>query len=162
MPEETDKTTPAPAKVEDLPDWAQKVISDARAEAANYRTRLRDAKDEAKGEVQAEFQKQLDERDKLLSDKESALANTKLEADRIRVALKAGVPGDRAEAFGSRLRGSNIEELEADAQSALEVFGAPVVGSSRATDRTQGQGKPPPKSTDDIFGDFITSQLGKH
>lgn len=58
---ESDEDPPAPTNVEDLPEWAQKLLKDTRGEAASSRAKLReheDAQAEAKrktAEEQGEF-----------------------------------------------------------------------------------------------------------
>lgn len=162
----TPATVPAPQasggnaqSVRDLPEWAQNLIKDTRAEAADYRTRLRDAKGEVRGELEAEYKTKFDAVEVAHKDLESKFGDSQLFNDKLSVALDVGLGGTKAKAFAERLRGNTIEELKADAESALEIFGEGVRASS-ATDLTQGQGTDPKKTTADIMGDFITRSFG--
>lgn len=113
--------TPAPeAKPEDsLPDWAKKERTDLRAEAANYRVKLREAQDALKlakspeevAAAAAEFQTRISELE------QSVLVND--------VARKAGLPAEAA----ARLRGTTEAELTADAE-ALKKLLAPAAPES--------------------------------
>lgn len=148
-----------PKTVAELPQWAQELISKTRQEAADYRTRLREAKDEVRGEIKVEFEQQLNELNGKLAEKDQLLADTQLNSTKLEVALDAGLAGQQALAFAKRLRGTTKEELEADAKEALAIFGTP--GTSRATDPSQGLGSEPAKDPAQIMGEFIASRLGK-
>lgn len=148
-----------PNSVQGLPEWAQNLIKDTRAEAADYRTRLRTAKDEARGELETEYKAKFTEFQDSHKELEKNYAEVKLSNDKLSVALDV-LGSKKVAAFAQRLNGSNIDELKADAQSALEIFGDGVRTAS-ATDPTQGQGTDPKKTTADIMGDFITQTLGR-
>lgn len=132
MPDD-DKVVTPPTKVEDLPDWAQTLIRDLRAESANRRVELTNRTTElttasttlaALGTEKDTFKAQAD----------------KAAADllRLNVALTAGIPGDKAGVFAARLQGSTEDELKADAEALKGAFGS---GSTPppATDLSQGQ-----------------------
>lgn len=100
--------------VDALPEWARKEISKANAEAANYRTRLRDAEQQLGGaKTVEEFQTAV---------QEVRTENQRLEAEllRERVARRFELPDDLA----ARLKGATAEELEADAKT-LQKYAAP-------------------------------------
>ena len=100
---------------DELPEWARKAISTANAEAANYRTRLREAEQQlGNAKTVEEFQ--------------SAVADVRTENQRLehellreRVARRFELPDDLA----ARLKGATAEELEADAKT-LQKYAAPA------------------------------------
>lgn len=120
-------------KNDDAPDWARKAISEANSEAAKYRVERN------------EFKRQLDEalgKNTELTDKYAAAESARVAAEtelmKLRVALDAGVPGDRVRTLAERLQGSTEEELMADAKKLVEQFG--LNRKDRATDPSQGRG----------------------
>lgn len=146
MTDDNPSTPPAPTKVEELPDWAQTLIRDLRAESANRRVELTNRTTElttasnalaAVGTEKDTFKAQADK------------AATDLL--RLNVALAAGIPGDKAAVFAARLQGSNEDELKHDAEALKGAFGS---GSAPppATDPSQGQGGT--KSTGTPEGDM--------
>ncbi|MFD6636763.1 hypothetical protein ACFWDN_13210 [Micromonospora chalcea] len=99
----------------ELPKWAREKLTKANAEAANYRTRLR--------EVEKKLSEAKTPEDFETATKELREANVNLERQllRERVARKAGLPDDLAE----RLQGATQEELEADAKKLQKYAAAP-------------------------------------
>jgi hypothetical protein len=100
-------------KAGDLPDWAREKLTKANTEAANYRTKLREA------EKKLENVKTLEEVDALIADlkaereKESAEEAKEKHALLVEnIALKYKLP----EKLAKRLVGNTREELEADAK----------------------------------------------
>lgn len=172
MSDENDSNSnEGPQKVEDLPDWAQKLITDTRSEAASYRSKLRDAEKEAKKAAEADMEEKYE---KKINDLNSKLENAQKDSEdanlnkkKIEAALEAGVPGDRAVAFADRLRGSDEKELKQDAEEALKVFtpqsdDSNINNSNRATDSTQGIGgdlKNGPRDAGSAFAEFAMGQL---
>ncbi|WP_203791307.1 hypothetical protein [Paractinoplanes rishiriensis] len=98
-----------------LPDWAREQITRANAQAANYRTRLRDAEQRLDGAKTADDFKQ--------AVAEVKADNNRLEHEllRERVARRFELPDDLA----ARLQGKTAEELEADAK-ALQKYATPA------------------------------------
>lgn len=97
--------------VKALPQWAQDIISSTRAEAANWRTQLREAQtDLAKAKSPEDVEAALT----AMSEK-----NKMLERDLLveRIAAKHGLPDD----LKSRLKGDDEKALETDA-AALAKF----------------------------------------
>jgi len=143
-------------EVKDLPAWAQEVIRNTRQEAADYRVRLQNAKQEVTSVVKDEFQAQLDELTKSKSDVTQQLSDSKLDHLKLQVALnEAKLGGEQAVEFADRLRGNTLDELKADATKALKVFGNV---QQPATDPSQGHGNAPNRNVDDIFGEFFSKQ----
>jgi hypothetical protein len=99
----------------ELPDWARKRLTRANAEAANYRTKLRDAEARL---GQAKTVEDFEAATKDLRETNKRLERQLLVSD---VARKHGLPDDLA----ARLQGSTKEELEADAK-ALQKYAAPA------------------------------------
>ncbi|MFE3578139.1 hypothetical protein [Streptomyces vinaceus] len=110
---------PAPSPEDELPDWARKELSKVRTEAASYRTRLRDA------ETRLTDAKSPEEFESALA--EVKAKNAELEHSLVvaQVARRFELP----EALAARLRGTTVEELEADAK-ALQSFLAPPAPQS--------------------------------
>lgn len=108
---------------QDLPDWARKAISEANSEAAKYRTKASAAADEAKAEVTATFNQQIqalsDEKSAITVERDTASSNY----NRLVAALGAGVPGETAVEFAARLQGNNLEEFKADAEKLKAALG---------------------------------------
>lgn len=138
MPDDPGNNTPAPTPTQtsELPEWARKAISEANAEAAAKRVELRTKIDE----LTAANSKITE----IGAEKDAAVA-AKAQIDqallKLTVALAAGIPGDKAAAIAERLKGSTKEEIETDAKSLVETFGANFEpGAPSATDPSQGQG----------------------
>jgi hypothetical protein len=102
-------------QVDELPEWARKRLTKANAEAANYRTRLREA------EARLDGAKTAEEYEQAVTDIKTRNAELEQQVARERIARKYGLPDDLAE----RLRGANVAELEADAK-ALQKYAAPA------------------------------------
>jgi hypothetical protein len=103
------------AGVDALPEWARKAITTANAEAANYRTRLREAEQKL-GDA------------KTVDEFQTAVAEVRAENERLehevlreRVARRFELPDDLA----ARLQGATAEELEADAKT-LKKYATPA------------------------------------
>jgi hypothetical protein len=104
---------------DELPDWAREKLTKANSEAANYRTKLREAEEKLKNvktleEVDtllAEFQAQRE-----AEDAEKAKVQHELLIENI--ALKYKLPAKLAK----RLQGSTREEIEADAKELASDF----------------------------------------
>lgn len=92
----------ADPETDSLPEWARKQLTKANAEAASYRTQLREAQDRL-GSA-----KTIEDFEAARLESEKALAAK----DREIVALKYKLPSRLA----SRLQGNSLDELEADAK----------------------------------------------
>ena len=106
-----DPPADAGASEDALPEWAKKELAKARAEAAKYRTSLRDAETRLTGAKTAEE----------FEAAKAELLKSNRALERALVATKHGLP----EALAKRLEGSTLEELEADA-AALKALLAPA------------------------------------
>lgn len=152
------ETATAPAKTEDLPEWARKAISEANAEAAKYRTRAHETEAAVTARLNTEWEAKLkgavEETSAARSERDKALlGQTKLD-----VALAAGVSSDKAKDFADLLQGSNTEELTAYAQKVLQFGGGskPV----KAVDPTQGlQGGAAGDAIDQAFAQLFKKNL---
>lgn len=135
------------AKPVETPDWvpgdARELISKANNQAARFRTEKNQAV-----EAHTQALNQVQE----LTDKNAAAERERDELKsqlvKLNVALAAGVPGERAAEFAARLVGNNEEELKADAEKALALFGnSKNTTSTRASDPSQGRGNPATPAT---------------
>jgi|SRR5690242_4795173 len=154
----TQETTKSNASdVSQLPEWAQSELSRARNDAANYRTRLREA--EAARDT---LQKSYDDEVTKAKNAEATLEDTKLTSLKFEAALEAlGIDTSPVNALADRLRGNTIDELKTDAKSVTEVFGG-FGEKRRATDRSAGRGNDDnkPSTPEETFGDFLSGKLG--
>lgn len=122
-------------KDDELPDWAREKLTKANAEAAKYRTRVKELNDklkaveDASGKVEALTQQATDA---------SAEAETaKLALLKLQTALSVeGIEAKNASEFADLLQGSTEDELKAHAEKVKKLLG---VSRSRATDPTQGR-----------------------
>jgi len=148
--------------VEKLPKWAQDELSRARNDAASYRNRLRDAKNEVEAEVKQSVQSEVEKLKTELSDLKGQLASVEIDSIKLDAALEVGVPGEHLKAFASRLQGSTAEEIKADAEAAKALFNLAPNAGSRATDPTAGLGgNQPNKTPESAFGDFVIGKLSR-
>lgn len=138
---------PAPAtNVEDLPDWAQKQINDLRAESAKHRvankeltekaTRLDEIEDASKSELE-----KLTEKATTAEQRAEALEAQLL---RLEIAAEKGLSKKQA----ARLQGKTREELEADADELIEVFGSKAKSRVEPNLKPAGAGDELPDETD--------------
>lgn len=102
-----------------LPEWARESLSKANAEAAKYRTRVRELEPKA-AEADKIAEAQKTEQQKAAEARQAAetrAVQAETEAARLRVALTKGLPADLA----TRLVGTTDDELAADADRLLEL-----------------------------------------
>lgn len=124
--------------VETLPGWAQKVIKDARTEAAKYRIEKTESEKAAEqaateqAEKQGEYQRLYEEIKVQFAEANQMAETEKLLRLKAEIAHKLNLPGLLAE----RLQGETLEELEADAQVLLDAM--PKVQPVTATDANAG------------------------
>lgn len=144
---------PQNTNVDDLPGWARDALSKANNEAANYRVQLRNKETEATtalNELAAM-------KDKLTA-AETVGVNTQTEFTKLKVALAAGIPGDKAVDFAALLKGATEEELKAHADTVKGLMGTPH--KDAATDDSQGHGTDSPANTPEAaFAQMVKSQL---
>jgi hypothetical protein len=122
-PDETPETPETPEDkdkdddgADELPKWARDRLTKANAEAANYRTRLREA--EAKLSA-AKTVEEFEAATKELRETNQRLERQLLVSD---VARKFNLPDDLA----ARLQGATAEELEADAKALQKYAVSPA------------------------------------
>jgi outer membrane biosynthesis protein TonB len=114
-PEEPDeKPEEKPSPEDELPEWAQKERTQLRAEAANYRTRLREAEQKL---TDAKTPEEVEAAVAELREQNAALERSILVRD---VASEFSLP----KALADRLVGSTKEELEADAKELAKLVPA--------------------------------------
>lgn len=95
---------------DELPEWARKKMSKANAEAANYRTQLREA------QSKLENAKTLEEVDAIINEMKSEREKSERALLVENIALKYKLP----EKIAKRLQGATREEIEADAKELAE------------------------------------------
>lgn len=130
---ESSEVTPEDA----VPEWVREKLTKANNEAAKYRTKAKEAAQQAQYEADEKFGSQIKE---LTDEKAAAVAeleNARLETTKLKAALSVGIPGESASEFADLLKGSTEEEILAHAEKVKELFGASAK-PARATDPTQG------------------------
>lgn len=146
----TDKAPEVKAgDVKALPQWAQDIISNVRAEAANWRTQLREAQDAlGKAKTPEDVQK---------ATEEMARKNKDLERDLLveRIANKHKLPDD----LKSRLKGDDEKSLEEDAKS-LAKF-APKADDVKVDPDTLSGGLDPNDSSEAPFDPVATAKAAR-
>lgn len=120
---------------DELPEWARKKLTRTNAEAANYRTRLREA------EAQLAEAKTTEEFETALADMREKNAALEAEIQRGNAARKYGLPDDLA----ARLQGSTPEELDADAKALAKYAASTTAPPERLS------GGLDPTDSDDVF-----------
>lgn len=138
----------------ELPQWARDKISELNDNDARKRIEIRDLKSELSAAL-ADVTKSSEA--KSTADTASAAAVTELA--KLKIALEAGVPGDRVVSIAARLQGSTDDELKADAAKIVAEFGLDQAGYVPATDPAQGQGTANPVSTLSPGGAFFKAAL---
>lgn len=123
-----------------LPEWARDSLSKANAEAAKYRTRVRELEPKAaEADKIAEAQKTDQQKSsEARQAAETRAVKAETEAARFRVALTKGLPADLA----TRLVGTTDDELAADADRLLALVKTPQQtpsfdGGAQQTAQTQ-------------------------
>lgn len=108
-----DSNAPKVKSEDELPEWARTELTRVRGEAANWRTKLREAQDNlAKAKTPEEFEAATTELQTKVTDLEGAMLRSS-------VAREHNLPDELA----ARLRGTNEAELKADAKL-LQKFSA--------------------------------------
>lgn len=110
--------------IDSLPDWARAIVTDARKQAAEYRTKAKQAEDAAKAKELAEAT-QRGEFEKIAATYKAELDAVRAEAEELKlnnlrnqVGQSIGLPS----ALIARLKGSNEEELKADAIELMKAL----------------------------------------
>lgn len=133
---ETTETTEV-ATEDTVPEWVREKLTKANNEAAKYRTKAKEAAQQAQFEADEKYSAQLS----ALTDEKAAIAaeleNARLEHLKFKTALSVGIPGESASEFADLLKGTTEEEVLAHAEKVKELFGASNK-PARATDPTQG------------------------
>lgn len=123
------------ADVDDAPKWARDAITRANNEAAERRVQLREL--EKKYEA---LNNQLAEAIDAKTAAERAVEEKNRELLKLRIALDAGVPGERVRSIAERLKGETEDELKADAAALIKEFGLDKAQAQRLVDPTQARG----------------------
>jgi len=145
----------APDSMNDLPDWAQKLIKELRGENASHRK----AKKQAETEAEKATRKAAEEQGKYkelyeteLAKREAAEMQTQmleLDALKSRIAAEVGLPQELA----SRLAGETEDEIKVDAQTVLAALPKTAL-SNDAIQGTGGIGTQTPTMSDEEIQEF--------
>lgn len=118
--EETETPEPEKAPEDELPEWARKELTSVRGEAANYRTKLREAEAKlSEAKTPEDFEAAVSE-----------LRETNAKLEREILVTKAATKHNLPEALAARLTGNTPEEIEADAKALAELVSVPRVPDS--------------------------------
>lgn len=140
--EETERAVDEPQEVGDLPQWAQNRLTNARKEAAKYRTKAKAAYEEGYEKARGEHADAYSELQEQHEDTVYRLSEAELSVKRYKVALEAGVSPDSIEEFASRLQGEDEDSLRDDAQRLSQAFGISQP-RGRQPDYSQAAGNTP-------------------
>lgn len=146
----------------DLPEWAQKELTDARSEAARYRTEKNAAVETAVETAKAQFDAQLGAAATAKAEVEKKLTDAILDGQKLRTAIAADLPVkslDALDQFAKLLQGDDEESLKSHADELKKLFaqGAPDPTPDRPVDRSQGSGVP----STPLNGDQLLNALKK-
>lgn len=155
-------------RVEELPSWAQDLISKLRNEAADARIKNRDAVEaavKAEGERLArEHADKLTSLEAKLTAAENVASGEQKLLNQLKGAIKAGVPASNLLSVAPRLVGNSEDEYAEDAKSVAQGFGVTFDDKQRQRpiDPSQGRGadKTGDPSEGDVFADFLGLSLG--
>jgi DNA primase catalytic subunit len=151
--EEQRKTTES---VEDLPEFAQKMISKLRDEAKRNRLKGKEDTENALSAAKQDHASAIEtltaERDAIAAERDSIRSDV----TRMRAALNAGIKPELVDEFASRLKGESDEEINEDAQRLAEIFNT-TGKPERKSDPSQG--KHAPLNGDPIL-QMLSSKLG--
>ena len=124
--------------VDNLPEWAQKLIKELRGESAAHRKAKKEAETaaelaarqaaEEQGKFKELYEQEMDKREKA----EAETKRLELDALKSKVAVEVGLPAPLA----ARLQGETEDELKADAQAVLAVLPKSTIDN----DAQQGTG----------------------
>ena len=155
----TTPETPAVESVDQLPDFAKKMISDLRNEAAKHRTSKGEAVEAVKTEVTQGFEAKLAESNAAHEATKGKLAVAETNLLKLKVALDGKFPVDKVLAVADLLKGNSLEELKAHAETLKSLFGST---GEAAVDPTQGQGGAQvPANADEAFSQYMLGFLNK-
>lgn len=162
--------TPEPAQpaettpTDDLPDWAKdpaKVVAmvrDLRKENADHRKAKQSAEsaaqqaETARLAEQGEFKKLYEEATRQLTELQSQLKASQVQALRSKVASELGIPPQLAE----RLRGETEEEMKQDAESLKAVIPTPSASGTRQTTTAVPGGQPAKKTSREVYQEVMS------
>ncbi|ASR84391.1 scaffolding protein [Rhodococcus phage Krishelle] len=145
-------------KVEDLPQWAQDLISNTRAEAAQHRTEKQSAVDTAKAALADEHTAAIAELNGKVSTAETERDSARLEVTKLKAALAVGIDGERAIGFAELLKGDDEDQIRSHADEVRKLFGDKKPAKTPATDPSQGSGNSNPLP---LNGDPLLDALKK-
>lgn len=129
--------------VEQLPKFAQDLITQLRQENASTRVKGRDAVEKTKLQTTQEFEAALAESNTNHKVTQTQLDNANLTLAKLDAAIEAGIPSNKLEAVVRRLNGTTPEELKADVVEVMGLFNITPPVRPQAVDPSQGKGSAP-------------------
>jgi hypothetical protein len=150
--------------VEQLPEFAQKMISDLRAEAAAHRVKGNDAVKAKETELTQAFEAKLAESNTAHEATKAELGRANLILEKLEATLNLKVPTEQVVSFAQLLQGSNAEEIQAHAQQVLKTFTGlgGSLGRSSAVDPTQSLSGGNANQGGGDFASYIVGMLDKN
>lgn len=134
-------TTATAGKVDELPEWAQSLYKDLRAENAKHRKRMAEAEKtaqeaaEAAAKEQGKYKELYEKREKDLAEAKAQLALKERQELQRKVAESVGLPAKLA----SKISGETEADMEADAKEMLAAMPQPAKPSAH-NDARHGTG----------------------
>lgn len=128
--------------VSELPQWAQNKLTNARKEAAKYRTKAKNAYDEGFEKARSEHAEAYSQLQEQHEDTVYRLSEAELSMTRYKVALESGVEPGKVNEFAGRLQGEDEDALREDAKRLSETFGLSQP-KGRQPDYSQAAGNTP-------------------
>lgn len=126
--------------LEELPEWAQKQITDLRRESASYRTERNTFREQLEA---AQSEEDPEEQKKKFAELQENLEKERLRADRAEIAREAKLPPE-ADVL---LHGKDTEELKRQATVLAQLFGTNVGVTTNSTEASSPAAPPslPPR-----------------
>lgn len=126
--------------LEELPEWAQKQITDLRRESASYRTERNTFREQLEA---AQSEEDPEEQKKKFAELQENLEKERLRADRAEIAREAKLPPE-ADVL---LHGKDTEELKRQATVLAQLFGTNVGVTANSTEASSPAAPPslPPR-----------------
>lgn len=149
----SDENTNGQSNDDVIPEHFRKELSEARAEAAKYRTEKNDAVEKAKADLAAEYNEKIQEYEAQVAKIQEERGEALTYAERLKVTIQAGIDSDKALSFADLLKGETEEELLSHAEELKKLFVSEESPKNvKVTDPSQGNtGNPLPLNGDPLL-----------
>ena len=149
----SDEDTTGQSNDDVIPEHFRQELSEARAEAAKYRTEKNDAVEKAKADLAAEYNEKIQEYEAQVAKIQEERGEALTYAERLKVTIQAGIDSDKALSFADLLKGETEEELLSHAEELKKLFVSEESPKNvKVTDPSQGNtGNPLPLNGDPLL-----------